>query len=361
MKILFIDQYNTIGGGQTVLIQLINISLEKNWEVSLMIPPGGELKSQISSKVKIIPLHGLNLKQKKGLRDYLQLILFTFLFFQYYKVLKNNNLVYVNGPRCFIPVAFVSIFLRTRIIYHIHLLHKGVEKKIISYISKLKNTFRIVVNSEFIYQVQEPTVSRGKLYLLENTLPEKYNKLSFINRFNSEKLNFTIIGRVSEEKGQHLLPSIARQFPDYKFYIIGDKDFASAGYFEKLKEEAPSNMIFCGKSGNIIETINTLRIHISLIPSMVEESFGLVAVESMACSCLTIVSEKGGLSEIAQRTNAITFTSSHDLMHQIRKIANESKEKLAELALQQFTLTKNHYNFEKFRSCFIKLVDQANG
>jgi glycosyltransferase involved in cell wall biosynthesis len=87
---------------------------------------------------------------------------------------------------------------------------------------------------------------------------------------------------------------------DISVSIIGDGP--EKGLLEKQAEELGLNsVVFAGiKKGH--ELVMELNAHkIMVIPSTWPEPYGIVALEGMACGCLIVASNQGGLSEAVGR------------------------------------------------------------
>lgn len=120
-----------------------------------------------------------------------------------------------------------------------------------------------------------------------------------------KSVEFVFLGRLVSDKGANLaieaVAKLIKKIP--KLYesqhailtIIGDGP--EMGNLKKLagKLEIEERIIFKGAlKGSVL--VNSLNLHrCILIPSVWEEPFGNVALEGMACGCIPIVSDGGGL------------------------------------------------------------------
>lgn len=78
----------------------------------------------------------------------------------------------------------------------------------------------------------DPTQFKPRL-----AVTEARNQLSI----DSDPLTVTYAGRVSEDKGLHMLLTLARQFPEVRFMIIGSE---GRGPIEKQAEEIPNVLVY---------------------------------------------------------------------------------------------------------------------
>ena len=128
-KILFIDQFNKVGGGQTVLVNSIK-SLASSYGCSLLIPRGTYLQKCVSQEVSDITLYKeVKLHpRKKNAFDLIKYGLFILKFFGFAPLFRKSDMIYVNGARLFLPSFLVANFFSKKLIYHIHLDHSKLEK-----------------------------------------------------------------------------------------------------------------------------------------------------------------------------------------------------------------------------------------
>ncbi|MDX1918727.1 MAG: glycosyltransferase family 4 protein [Candidatus Caenarcaniphilales bacterium] len=371
-KILLLDQYSQIGGGQRIFVDLAQIFKRANFDLTLAYPHGGELEALIDEKFGNL-LAQVEIKSPylnagaKTLKDFWSMLIYFFYFLRFRSLLQRHDYVYVNGSRLFLPVWFLSFFVKAKFIYHVHLNHSLLEKTFIRLIESAPHTAYLIVNSNFVYRelVKFDSIFEAspRVVLIENTLSETFSDLPFINRFNDEQTDpmyIAVIGRVSPEKGQAILLKIAPLFPNTAFFVIGDSDFTDAQYLNELKRAEISNIIFAGKVSDIKEAIDELRIQVSLVPSTWDEPFGLVAIESMANSCLTIVSAKGELPHIAQETGAMVYETEENLTMMIESLLQTPRSKLKEQAYLQHYKTIEHYHYRRFEAMILSLFKLAN-
>lgn len=116
-------------------------------------------------------------------------------------------------------------------------------------------------------------------------------------------------GRLEFWKGADVLcaalPSLYAAFPDLQVYLIGEdkRDRDGVWASERLRRLVPSDyqaqLHFLGKVPHERLIEHYQRATVVVVPSR-WESFGLVAVEAMACGRAVVVSATGGLAEIVE-------------------------------------------------------------
>jgi glycosyltransferase involved in cell wall biosynthesis len=164
------------------------------------------------------------------------------------------------------------------------------------------------------------------------------------------------LGVLRQEKGQDAAIEAARRLPNLRLFLIGRDGPGAEHWIEAQKKSAPPGVIFYGETKSVAETIDAEDIALNLVPSRWEEPFGLVALEGMACSCLTIVRAVAGLKDIADVTGALTFQNDSELPALIGRILETDSKDLAALARAQYEATMSVYTAEGFRARALSLL-----
>ncbi len=140
--------------------------------------------------------------------------------------------------------------------------------------------------------------SAKKALVIEN--PYRTEEFKILNDIKRDR-DFVFLGRLVSDKGAHLtilaLQKLNKLGYEMNLTIIGEGP-------EKDNLKQLVNDAKLDKSVNFtgilqdVELVEMLNKHkFILVPSIWEEPFGLVALEGMACGCIPIVSNGGGLPE----------------------------------------------------------------
>ncbi|RKR81075.1 glycosyltransferase involved in cell wall biosynthesis [Mucilaginibacter gracilis] len=364
-KILFIDQFNKIGGGQSVLLDLVAAANAKGLKTTIALPRGDYVEANAAAGTGFFYLPQLKLTNgKKSVLDLAKLIIHYLSLFRLVKTIKQHDYVYVNGPRYFMFIYLLSFFVKRKFIYHIHIdfTHSG--KLLLQKIVDSPQAYKIVFNSNYILETFLESANlkctkSSKLLVIEPSLSATFSNLEFEDRFSEPKdsnYSFVCIGRIIPEKGFDTYLNIALKYPDIEFYIIGDAEVGTSNYYQSLRNRATANVIFTGKSTNVSLAIKSKGVQFSIVPSQWNEPFGIVAIEAMACSCITFVANRGGLVEIASHTGAVNFKDEEDLVLKIDSILKKSGTEKLDIAYAQYLKTQAKYNFENFSAKFSNLI-----
>ncbi len=225
----------------------------------------------------------------------------------------------------------------------------------ISLISRFKSTNKVIFCSKYVFNNFNKNLiplNKKKISIVENSLSEDFYNQKYKNRFviNNQKslLKLAIIGTLKPEKGQDIVPALAKKFHEIDFYLIGKDSKDNQVWLDKLKNQKSSNIFFQTELIDIKEFIDRNHINVFLVPSKWDEPFGLVAIEGMSLSCITIVSNRGGLKDIAKNTGAFIYSTEIELIDIINNLDSTEQKQLAEISINQFLRTKHYYSFKKF-------------
>lgn len=369
--IVIFDQYPFIGGGQVVLLSVVEVALKVADRVVLVIPKKGGLESAVHQRfgrqVEVIDTVQLRLTNgRKGLLDIFRIAGYTSRFvFSYWHLIRRADLIYANGARQFAGLMLLSILLQRKCFYHIHLDHSYIEKWLILLAANLPTTQGIVVNSSFVMQeivdVFPSLAKNNRMVLVENALDSVYDNRKFEDRFTarSDLLQVVILGEIRQEKGQDCAIELARRNNRIQVHLVGRIGDDHEQWARQLKEDAPCNVIFHEPVTDVPVMFDNLGIHVNLIPSRIKEAFGLVAIEGMACSCITIVREIGGLTDIALKTGAILCRNTDEMAAALDKLLAMTPVNQLHLANKQYHAAMVNYRSGRFMTNIEKLFINA--
>ncbi len=368
LSILFIDQYREVAGGQVVLQALVKNAREKGFQVGVLAPMGGGLEEALGSRwggrVALHDLKQLDLQNgRKGVRDLLRLIAYCFYVLSFWRVAAAYRVIYVNGCRVAPAFLLLSLLLPwRRWFYHMHLCHSRIEKLIFAIISLSPSTHQIVMASSYIrddFFRSVPWLRKSRRFVvLENCLGPAFDSLPPLDRFQEEKqaLTVALIGRVSPEKGHDILPRLARRFPSVRFLIIGRIMPDHQNFLNALLAEKLPNLIYWGETSQLPKLLEEQHVQFSIVPSRWEEPFGLTSIESMAASCITLVSCKGMLPSISERTGALCFEDDDHLELLLERIFALDSLSLRFLERSQYNNVHAHFDINTFCWQFISMI-----
>lgn len=153
-------------------------------------------------------------------------------------------------------------------------------------------------------------------------------------------------GRMSEEKGVHILLEAMREMPEVPLVLCGDGPLVPflKGYVER---HALKDVIFTGHLDKRELEAIIKGAYAVVLPSLFPENAPFTMLESAALGTPVIASDVGGLPEMIQRLGGVLFEhgSAHDLAGKIETLWDneEERNRLSEYGLQA---AKREYNLE---------------
>ena len=351
---LLVDQYREIGGGQAVFLQVMDALVAGGARVEAATPGGGGLERAIRSRFSGVQHRAIDelalTAGHKGLADVARLASYSASFLRHFDA-RGFDHIYVNGPRLFPAFLAIASTTRAKFTYHLHIDHSPVEKALIAALLHHPRTHAVLVNSPFIRERLEQTLGplarSQKLVLLENALTREQSKLPFESRFDGP-LRAVVVGRVVPEKGHATVIELAQRHPQIEFHILGDADFGERAFLDSLRARAGKNVTFHGSVPDVHAAIRELGAQLNLVPSAWDEPFGLVAIEGMAMSCLTLTSGRGGLGDISRRTGALVCESIDAWSRALGDLERAPREQLASQARAQHDAVLAAYAWPRF-------------
>ena len=144
-----------------------------------------------------------------------------------------------------------------------------------------------------------------KCFLESAVIPNPYQENIFqLKPSVLRNKEFVFLGRMVSDKGGKLAIEAIRRIVQYKntpaniqLTMIGDgpERIALEKLVSELKLENIVKFKGCLQGETLVNQLNEHRF--LLVPSVWEEPFGIVALEGMACGCVPIVSDGGGLPD----------------------------------------------------------------
>jgi len=226
-----------------------------------------------------------------------------------------NQYGIVASRLCRIPmICHVRVFLT----------HKAVRNTFIAYTNALIANSQAVADSLVDFNIDP-----SKITVIHNGIDRKkyeFNttgRTAFRRRWNidSETILLGVIGRICDGKGQdtaiRALSLILEKHKNVRLIIAGDtavdhsKDYLAYLKHSVLHSGIKDKVVFTGFIEDNIEIYS--GIDILLVPS-VNEPFGRVLIEAMACQRAVIASNAGGPKEIiVHRKNGLLFQGHDDI------------------------------------------------
>ncbi|WP_075618330.1 glycosyltransferase family 4 protein [Paenisporosarcina indica] len=363
-KILFFDFVTSVGGVQTVLLNILEkmSNMGNYYTISYLDPYNNQFTNKIKNafvkkeKLPIWPQKTALGWQNKRTRFILLLAMGPFYLFYLLKLtmfMKKFDLIYCNQKKSLIITHLVNLLLRKKVVYHAHGFNKSSDIGLLFKHCINRSDIVIAVSKDVVNKLIESGVYAEKIHLVYNGVDIKAIdkiKVSVPKNYDYDMKNFNLFIACSIHVGKGLdilISAINELFKaNYKInlYIAGSvPKGGSLLYLTELEEyvnknNLMNNVFFLGWQENIIALMKSMDAVI--LPSIVEESFGMVLAEAMAIGRPVIGSDIGGIKEVIDHEKNGYLTKPGD--------KNEIKKYLIKL------LDKNKLYFEFCKNSRIK-------
>jgi glycosyltransferase involved in cell wall biosynthesis len=333
MKILLISHFFKpgIGGIETISEQMANMFSEEGHEVTVITTtPNSELDT---FNFKVIRNPSLTALLK---------LHFTTDF-----VFENNPTYGLSWPKFFtiIPSLVVLQTLIQRINYKV-----SIKDKIKQWLL-LRNKF-IVSISKFV---------QDHITLSSIIIPNPYNDQVFKKwDYDRKSYSFVFLGRLVSDKGADMavdaISRLKKKYPDICLAVIGRGNEWESLHKQVSDNESSDYISFLGALVGE-ELVTELNKHsYILIPSRWKEPFGIVALEGIACGCIPIVSDEGGLPGAVGKAGLVfKRNDTTDLVRVIDEILQDQNKQNILIANQISHLEK--HTLKHISKEFLKLME----
>ena len=360
-RVLFLEHSRTLMGGQVSCLNIARILLGRGAAATLVYPPGGSTEDGARRMLGDAADHvagphiALN-DRNKTWRDYLRMLGHVAAAARWAPLVRRHDVVYVSSARWFLQAWLLSRLVRRRFVYHVRVVPSPLECRLIRMIANSRGTHRVVVNTEFVLRrmvgMQPALDGHPRVELLRTPVFPPFDTLPFEDRISeapeSAPLVCAVIGRLVPSKGQDALLTVAPEVPGVRFVVIGAPHPDFPDYEAALRDDTPDSVELYGESRDVPATLREIGAQLSLVPSRWEEPFGLVAVESVACSCLTVVRRRGGLGDIGDVLELPRFEEDGELAVLLRELAARPRAALAEEARREHAALSTRYALSEF-------------
>jgi glycosyltransferase involved in cell wall biosynthesis len=258
-------------------------------------------------------------------------------------LLKWCDIVFENNP-CF-GMSWPNFLLRKPKVVGLHT-WIGEPNKKTTFKQKIKKLFLFDYNAVISCSDKIRSFTFKKALVIGNAYDTE-----IFQRNNSiiKNQDFVFLGRLVSDKGVdmcvELLHELNNKFGKNKsLTIIGDGE-----EMKRLKELTKSYKLtnqvrFLGflTGQDIVKVLNAHRF--LLVPSRWEEPFGIVALEGMACGCIPIVSDGGGLPDAIGNAGAVFERNSQESFNEVTKGLIENKNLEMKYLTEAVSHLQNHTN-----------------
>lgn len=279
---------------------------------------------------------------------------YFFLFFYFFIVililkLKNHVAVlHLQSLNDFLLFTFIGRILRLKVIWSSDVAFYPKKNILLKYWLVFAScyAYRIIAISKFMRNnIINVGIAANKISLIYNGVENRSMQLGF--KFPKNRIKIGFIGKVSKEKGIFVFLQAAKKILQKKqnveFWIVGgiNTDLKVEDY--NLEKE----IIFKGWQDDLSQVYQELDIVV--IPSLVEESFGLVAVEAMSYGKAIVVSDRGALPELVEnnKSGIVVAAGNVDILADALGDLIDNQERIKELGERAYERVQKMFTIER--------------
>jgi len=332
-SILFIHQGTGLYGADKVLIMSIQAIIRKypSIRITVFLPNQGLLSQTLLKEPQIeVVFKKMGILRKYDIkRGNLSALLRILLCFRHIKMLRAYDIVYINSL-VIVDYILASRFTKKTTYIHIHEIIEGVARQIFNRLLDFNNAQLIFVSAAARDSIG--SLKNAQHCVNWNGCKPMLTNASFPKQDNF--LHLLLIGRISKRKGHFALIEALNMLSEeelkrIRLKIVGDVYGKNSKLTRELDEMiARYNLVaHIGFQPFTITPAHEFNIaDVVVIPSVLPESFGLVAIEAMSVAKLVLAANHGGPAEIIEHgITGVLFEpgNNEDLAMKIREILNK--------------------------------------
>jgi glycosyltransferase involved in cell wall biosynthesis len=296
MRILFLDQFSELGGGQHALLDTVDAVREIGWEPHAMIPGQGPLVDALQSRgvsVEEIPCG----PYRAGHKTAADSVRFALDIRRQVRRIgslvasAHIDLIYVNGARL-LPAVALAARGRAPVVFHVHSHLRGAALHLARWAIRRADATLIGCSKSVLTPLQRR----------QHVIPNGVRDAGFRERDFNGRRNWCIgmVGRIAPEKGQlEFLSAVAMlrdKFPQARFVICGARQFdSSRHYVDAVGLRARGLPVeFIGWQQDVSRVLHDLDL--LAVPSH-QEGMGRIVLEAFSAGAPVVAFPVGGIPE----------------------------------------------------------------
>jgi len=379
-NILFLEQFSNVGGGQTVLLNIIKGLDKAKITPYVVIPAKGEFSGQLealSVKYYVLPIGRYSAGRKTVFDAIAYFMRSIFLIPATISLIRrlNIDLVYANAPRTFIWGTVAAKITGKPVVWHVHSIISGFNL----IICKLLNNFAVERILCISKAVAEPFKNYPKkVRVIYNAIdPDKYlcsnkDRSTIRSELGIRPDSFVVgyVGQIARWKGVDILVQAAREVlktaANVKFLFVGDVFYEGRkgelfrdDLIKKTKEwNISDKIIFTGQRNDIPRILSAMDV--LAVPSADPEPFSLALIEGMAAGKAVVASSHGGPAEIIHDKVDGRLVEPKDPQKLVKVLLEliDNKELAIEIGANARKRVKAEFSLEKYRQAHSGLLKE---
>lgn len=333
-RVIMLDQFGAIGGGQRILLDLVNALRARGWITHLLCPAGplAQEGRKRGAQVHIIALPDMQSGHKSILSMFHAWMASRRIARAHRALALSADLIIVNGPRTLaIARTWVRSLGKPAVVY-LHGLYGGIENFLLRSFLRLPRTAAVAASPI----IAEPFATLSNVHRIHNWVSAEFlgacavpKRLRSVLGIVDRDPIILIPGRFSPNKGQLIALEASKLLADAPCHFVfsGSVLFEERGRsvaeaLRRAADDQPQRVHVIDWSEHLPSLFDGADL--VLVPSLWEEPFGLTAIEAMARLRPLIVTDRGMLPLLADGGRVACVVSPTPL-----KLANAIRDFLA--------------------------------
>ncbi|MGH9621899.1 MAG: glycosyltransferase family 4 protein [Bryobacteraceae bacterium] len=367
-KLLCLDQFASIGGGQRSLLDLLPDFSQCGWDVTVAIQGSGpfaDLLHENGYRTYTLPSQSYSSTKKPPVEILKYLIALPYLTEAVQQIVEHEKagLLYVNGPRLLPSAAWVARKVKIPLVFHCH--------------NRLFQESAIILAGEALRITNAWTVASCRYaadpvrdYIWPQRLNVIYNGIECVAPNKplrlADRFQIGLIGRVEKGKGQmefvQAAKLVAQKFPRCRFRIVGSPLFSGSGYYRKVIAAAENTSVdfleWQSDVSNIYSDLDLL-----VVPSSALEATPRVILEAFSAGIPVLAFPCGGIPEIIDnnRTGFLTAeATAKSLANRILEVLRMDRGRVASVVAQARSEWSRRFRLDAYREAVRHVLQQAS-
>lgn len=306
MRVLLLDQFSDLGGGQRMLLDLLEALKARGWEAAVGLPGDGPLSRRVRAMgIEVFPIPcGRYASGRKSAGDLWRFAI------EVPRMARRNrellrefapDLVYINGPRLLPAAAMAAI--DKPVMFHAHI---GVAQRVARWVAGVSLRVlqpHVVAVCQNVANSWQPFIPGEPIRVIYNGVAGPGRE---ITRTGSAPPTIGCVGRIAKEKGQREFLAAALEIraaiPGARFVIAGAAlfgDRAAESYERTVRLAAAGLPVeFTGWVDDVYSVMS--RLDLLIVPSLWDEPNPRVILEAFAAGVPVLALRAGGIPEIIE-------------------------------------------------------------
>lgn len=359
MKILQLTVHfpPNIGGVETHLSDLINALIKKRWQLFVLSyqPLSTKIKWKVFEKNKNLTI--LRIPWISGffeklvsypIAEFIYLVPGLFVVIPFVILSFRPNVIHAHGLIAAVSAVFWGKLFRVKVVISLHSFYSfpkiGLYHDFVRLLLQ-SSDFTLSLSRKSNEEVKELGIEDKKTDVFTYWIDlEKFKRMSKARENLNWKAKFIVlfVGRLIKEKGIDVLLESAKLLHEQiKLVIIGsgllEKDILAA-------QKKIASLNFIGRIDQNDLPLYYSAADLTVVPSISEEGFGRVIIESLACGTPVVASNRGAIPEVMDETVGKLIEVSAKNIKKAVEYFFQNPTKLKELAQNARQFVERRYS-----------------